>query len=545
MTGLPLLLLAVSVTAQTPAFNYTLSMDEPSSHRYHVVFHCAGLGGPAVDLKMPAWMPGYYQLLDYAKNVQNFRAVGEKGKELGWEKTSPNTWRVENPAGPGAASVGTHQTGITVSYDVLAEKAFVAQPWLDSTRAYVAPAGVFFYVDGYIHQPVTVEVKPWPGWNKAAAGLAPKPAGHAPKAGLPGIAAGHAPKAGLPEIATGLEPVAGRNNVYRAQDFDILFDSPMLIGNLEDLKPFTVRGVPHYFSAYRPGQFDGDSLMNDLKKIVQKGVDLIGDLPYTHYTFLAIGPGRGGIEHLNSSTIGFSGEALNKAGERQRTLCFIAHEYFHHFNVKRIRPIALGPFDYDRENRTNMLWVSEGLTVYYEYMLVRRAGLMSGQDLLQHFQSDIAAYENKTGHLYQSLAQSSYETWSDGPFGRTGDTVNKTISYYQKGPAVGLLLDMAIRHSTGNKKSLDDVMRVVYRTYYKQKGRGFTDAEFRSACETVAGVDLSELFDYVYTVHEPDYAKYLAYGGLGIDVTDKTWKIYPLQEVDELQQKIRRDWMKE
>jgi predicted metalloprotease with PDZ domain len=544
ITGL-LLLLAVSATAQTPTFNYTLSMDEPSSHRYHVVFHCAGLGGPAVDLKMPAWMPGYYQLLDYAKNVQNFRAVGEKGKELGWEKTSPNTWRVENPAGPGAASLATQRAGITVSYDVLAAKAFVAQPWLDSTRAYVAPAGVFFYVDGYIHQPVTVEVKPWPGWNKAAAGLAPKPAGHAPKAGLPGIATGHAPKAGLPEIATGLEPVAGRNNVYRAQDFDILFDSPMLIGNLEDLKPFTVRGVPHYFSAYRPGQFDGDSLMNDLKKIVQQGVDLIGDLPYTHYTFLAIGPGRGGIEHLNSSTIGFSGEALNKAGERQRTLCFIAHEYFHHFNVKRIRPIALGPFDYDRENRTNMLWVSEGLTVYYEYMLVRRAGLMSGQDLLQHLQSDIAAYENKTGHLYQSLAQSSYETWSDGPFGRTGDTVNKTISYYQKGPAVGLLLDMAIRHSTGNKKSLDDVMRAVYRTYYKQKGRGFTDAEFRSACETVAGVDLSELFDYVYTVHEPDYAKYLAYGGLGIDVTDKTWKIYPLQEVDELQQKIRRDWMKE
>jgi predicted metalloprotease with PDZ domain len=122
--------------------------------------------------------------------------------------------------------------------------------------------------------------------------------------------------------------------------------------------------------------------------------------------------------------------------------------------------------------------------------------------------------------------------------------VNKTISYYQKGPAVGLMLDMAIRHSTGNRKTLDDVMRTVYRTYYKEKQRGFTDMEFRKVCESVAGADLSELFDYVYTVKEPDYAKYLAYGGLGIEVNDKTWKIYPLQEVDELQRKIREDWMK-
>jgi len=517
-------------------FNYTLSMDDPSSHRYHVVFRCTGLGGPAVDFKMPAWMPGYYQLLDYAKNVEKFRAVDGTGKELGWEKTTPNTWRVENPEGArvaggegasagrgGAAGAGSV---ITVSYEVLATKAFVAQPWLDSTRGYVAPAGVFFYVDGYIRQAVTVEVKPWAGWGR----------------GDQSRAAGGQVE---PVVATGLEPVAGKKNFYKAQDFDILFDSPILIGNLEELKPFTVRGVPHYFDGYKLGEFNRDSFMSDLQKIVQQGVDVIDDLPYAHYTFLAIGPGRGGIEHLNSTTIGFSGGALNKPQERQRTYCFIAHEYFHHYNVKRIRPIALGPFDYDRENRTNMLWVSEGLTVYYEYMLVRRAGLMSSEDLLQHFQSDIATYENKPGHLYQSLAQSSYETWSDGPFGRTGDSVNKTISYYQKGPAIGLLLDMTIRHSTGNRKTLDDVMRTVYRTYYKEKRRGFTDAEFRKTCENIAGTDLSELFDYVYTVKEPDYAKYLAYGGLGIDSEGKTWKLYPLQEVDELQRKIRKDWIKE
>lgn len=480
--------------------HYTVSMEEPSSHRFHVVFRCAGISGPVLDLKMPAWMPGYYQLLDYAGKVEHFHATDGTGRELGWEKTSANNWRVEHLSG----------AAVTVTYDVAATKAFVAQPWLDSTRGYIAPAGVFFYIDGYFREPVTVEVRPWSGWSK---------------------------------VATGLDVVSP--GVFRATDFDILYDSPILIGNLEELPSFTVRGIPHYFTGYKMGEFDRVAFAGDLKKVVEQGVAVIGDIPYKHYSFLAIGPGRGGIEHLNSTTIGFTGESLKSSEDRQRVLCFIAHEYFHHYNVKRIRPIALGPFDYQRENRTNMLWVSEGLTVYYEYLLVRRAGLMSGEDLLHHFQSDISAYENKPGHLYQTLAQASYETWSDGPFGRTGDSVNRTISYYQKGPAIGLLLDMAIRHSTKNKKSLDDVMRTVYRVYYQGKKRGFTDAEFRQVCEEIAGVALPELFDYVFTVKEPDYAKYLAYGGLGIDVTGQSWKIYPLEEVDDLQRAIRKDWLKE
>lgn len=489
---------------------YTVSMEAPSSHRFHVVFRCAGVQGPVLDLKMPAWMPGYYQLLDYAGKVENFHAADGAGRELGWEKTSPNNWRVEHPAG----------AVVSVTYDIAATQAFVAQPWLDSTRGYIAPAGVFFYIEGYSREPVTVEVRPWKGWSKVATGL---------------------------EVVKGEKPgrSGGESHVFRATNFDILYDCPVLIGDLEELPSFTVRGIPHYFTGYKLGEFDRVHFVGELKKIVEQGVSVIGDLPYKHYSFLAIGPGRGGIEHLNSATISFSGESIKSGEDRQRVLCFIAHEYFHHYNVKRIRPIALGPFDYQRENRTDMLWVSEGLTVYYEYMLVRRAGLMSGTDLLRHFQSDISAYENKPGHLYQSLAQASYETWSDGPFGRTGDSVNRTISYYEKGPAIGLLLDMAIRHWTKNKKSLDDVMRTVYHIYYQEKKRGFTDAEFREVCEEVAGVALPELFDYVYTVKAPDYAKYLAYGGLGIDVTGKSWQIYPLQEVDDLQAVIRKDWMKE
>ena len=133
---------------------------------------------------------------------------------------------------------------------------------------------------------------------------------------------------------------------------------------------------------------------------------------------------------------------------------------------------------------------------------------------------NISTYENKPGHLYQSLSESSYETWSDGPFGRTGDEINKTISYYDKGPAIGLLLDFSIRNATNNQKSLDDVMRFFYREYYQKRKRGFTEDEFRHACDIISGTSQAEVFEYVNTVKEPDYKKFLSYGGLDIDTAE-------------------------
>lgn len=492
-----LLFLARHAAAQPKAdLHYTVSLQDAAAHKFHVALRCANLTDPTLDFKMPAWMPGYYQLLDYAQHVTNFHATDNKNHELAWAKTNINTWRVEN----------TSPSNLTITYDVTAEKNFVAQPWLDTTRAYIAPAGVFFYIDGYLKTPVNLTIQSWKGWTN---------------------------------IATGLEPVKGKTHEFEAPDFDALYDCPILTGNLETLPPFTVNNISHYFTGYQLGDFNKPQFIEDLKKIVQQGVNVIGDVPYKNYTFLAIGPGRGGIEHLNSSTIGFSGESMKTHEGRQRMLCFIAHEYFHHYNVKRIRPIALGPFDYERENRTDQLWVSEGLTVYYEYVLVRRAGLITGEELLHHFSSDIAAYEKEPGHLYQSLTQASETTWSDGPFGGKKDS---SISYYQKGPAIGLLLDLAIRHHTENRRSLDDVMRTLYKQYYQEKKRGFTGAEFRQTCEMTAGVALPEIFDYVSTVKAPDYAKYLAYGGLGIDAN---FSIYPLPQTNTLQTAIRKDWLKQ
>ena len=489
------LIVAGTVSAR-PEFRYTLRVEHPERHSYHVIFQLEGIETPLIDLKMPAWMPGYYQVLDYAGGLSGFSVRDAHGDTLAWERTDRRTWRVAVPGKGGA---------FRVEYDILARSNFAAQSLLDSAHGFVAPTGMFLYPDGYLRQPVTLAVDLRTGWTKVATGLDP--------------VAGREPKAGI-------DPVAGTGHLYQAPDFDVLYDSPILMGELEELPSFTVRGVPHYFVGYRMGEFDRVRFMGELKRIIEAGVEMIGDIPYRHYTFLGMGSGRGGIEHLNSAAVPFSGSQLATEAGRKRVFNFLAHEYFHHYNVKRIRPIALGPFDYQGPNRTRQLWVSEGLSVYYEYMLVLRAGLMQDSDLLHDLRNNIAAYEKKPGRLHQSLAQASWDTWNDGPLGGNPDS---TISFYDKGPAVGLLLDLAIRHSSGNRRSLDDVMRRLYREFYKEKGRGFTDTELRQVCESVAGEPLPEIFDYVYTVKEPDYAKYLAYGGLGIDAD---WRIFQLPDAD-------------
>jgi predicted metalloprotease with PDZ domain len=458
---------------------FTLSFTEPASHIVHVVLKYQGARTNETVFKMPVWTTGYYQLMNYAEQVSQFKITDMEGNPIGWEKEASNTWKVFNQ------QIQSFQ----ISYDVKGTRAFVAANIIEEERTYLSPAGVMVYPEGLINHPVTVIIEPFHKWNS---------------------------------IATGLALVAGKKNTYTAPDFDILYDSPFLMGSkLESLPPFFVKGIPHYFVGYNMGIFDKQQLMIDLQKIVEAAVNLIGDIPYKNYTFLSIGPGNGGIEHLNSASISFSGNSLSSPAGKIRTYSFLAHEYFHHYNVKRIRPIELGPFNYDRGSPTKMLWVSEGISVYYEYILLNRAGLMGADDFLNALHNNIMAYEGKPGKLYQTLTEASYNTWSDGPFGRTGDDVNKTISYYEKGPVVGAMLDLTIRNATKNTKSLDDVMRYLYKEYYQIKKRGFTELEFRRTCEKIAGIPLQEVFDYTSTVNELNYTKYFSYAGITIDTSTK------------------------
>ncbi len=460
--------------APEPQLSIRVSMDRPTSHYYHIVFRAEGLKGETQDFKLPVWTPGYYRIMDYSKNIKDFRAEDGTGRPLPWEKTAKNSWRVRS----GKA------TSVVVSYDVYAFTRFVADSYLGDDGGFITPAGVFMHIAGRLRDPVLVTVVPFSEWK---------------------------------QVSTGLDPVEGGPHTFIAPDFDTLYDCPILIGNQEILS-FEAAGLPHTVAAYDLGSFDRARFTGDLKRIVEAAGELMGEFPYRHYTFLIIGPGRGGLEHLNSTAVTLSPASLADARGYTRWLSFIAHEYFHLFNVKSIRPLALGPFDYDRENYTNMLWVSEGLTVYYEYLLLNRAGLMSRKEVLGRLGSTIAVYENAPGRRHQSATLSSFDTWT-GFFGRSEHAANTTISYYDIGCGLGLLLDLKIREASGGRASLDDVMRTLYGTYYKEKKRGFTDAEFREVCEAAAGVPLEEIFDvYARTMEKWDYAKYLGYAGLTIDL---------------------------
>lgn len=487
-----------------PEFSFIVS-PLPEKHALHVELKTAGWSADTLLFKMPNWTPGYYQLLNYAHGVENFSGTLDGTNRIVPEKIDENTWR----------ATGVRGRTLLLSYDVKAEKKFVAQSFADNTHLYLVPAGTFVYVPGHLNMPVSVQMNVDNQWS----------------------------------IATGLTTVKGSENLYRAADFDMLYDCPILAGPLEELPSFNVKGVKHRFVAYQPGNFDKVVFMKNLEKVVTAAVNVIGDIPFPEYVFIGIGPGRGGIEHLNNTTVSFEGTGLDKPEAMNRMMNFLAHEYFHHYNVKRIRPFELGPFDYDKGSRTNLLWVSEGLSVYYEYLIVKRAGLIDNETLLSNLGGNINATENNPGRKFQSLAQASFRTWSDGPFGNQGADTGKTISIYDKGPIVGLILDFAIRNATANNKSLDDVMRYLYQHYYKNLQRGFTDAEFEQVCETVAGTRLSEAFEYVYTTKDIDYNKYLNYAGLTLQESQSTkpdtriFEIRPVPNINSRQSAIFNSWV--
>jgi predicted metalloprotease with PDZ domain len=449
---------------------YKVSVHDASRHQFHIELSLKGWTEDSVYFIMPQWTPGYYQLMGYADRIRNIELMSSSNN-MKLDKVSANSWSVQN----------VRKKEVKISYDIIADKKFVAQSYLDSNCAFLLPGSLFFYIPNHLDIPVFISVNGLSHWNA---------------------------------YASGLQKVRGKENIFYSPDIDILYDAPILAGVLNEIPPFYVNGIKHRFIGYKMGKFDEELFADKLTRIVGAASAIIRDIPYKEYTFLSIGPGRGGIEHANSSAVSFDGSQLNTKESSIRLFHFLAHEYFHHYNVKRIRPFELGPFDYSREARTNLLWVSEGLSVYYEYLIVRRAGLSTNEDLLKSLERNIESFENSSGKNVQSLIQSSYETWKEGPFGKNEGEQAPTISYYEKGPVIGLLLDLAIRKATNNTQSLDDVMRFLYNYYYKKLNRGFTDAEFQQVCEQVAGKSLKSLFTYVYTPVELDYDSYLSIAGL-------------------------------
>lgn len=510
------LLMATGISfAQIPEskMSYTVSMDQPASHYFHVELRYDGVNAETVDLKMPVWTPGYYMVLDFAKNVVEFNPADLSGKPLNWEKTAKNTWQVNT----------TGIKTLIVSYYVFANQISVAEPYLAETRGFISPTGVFMHIGGKLSHPVTVTIKPFHEWKM---------------------------------VSTGLDPVIGSANTFTAPDFDRLYDCPILVGNQEVLT-FDFKGIPHFVAIEKPGTCNREKLTADLRRIVEAATGIIGEIPYKHYTFIIMNQGPGGLEHLNSMAV-FSDVSDYQATDKDRRwLGFMAHEFFHLYNVKSIRPIVLGPFDYDRECITNMLWFSEGGTVYYEEIILNRAGFKTLDGFLESAGRIIRSHENIVGHEFQPVALASRDTWMLF-FNRNENSDGVTINYYDKGASLTMLLDLKIRYESKNVNSLDDVMRTLYQDFYKSRNRGFTDREFRESCEKAAGCSLAEFFDYVYTTKSIDYAKYLGYAGLTIDLTPqdpaimhldksinkKNFKITPSENPTALQKMVMEDWLK-
>jgi predicted metalloprotease with PDZ domain len=357
---------------------------------------------------------------------------------------------------------------------------------LNDRHAFWNNAALLLYPEGHLSAPSTLRVVPHADWK----------------------------------IATGLPPAAGERNTFRAENFDILYDSPFLVSDFRVLS-FDVRGVPHRVVIDgEGGNYDPERMERDVKKVVETTVAMMGDVPYRDYTFmLMLRPrGGGGLEHLNSTALISDPFGFRPDASYRGFLELVAHEYFHVWNVKRIRPDALGPFDYTGENYTRLLWVAEGVTSYYDRLLVRRAGQMTDKDFLDAVARSFESLQNTPGRQKMSIEEASFDAWIRY-YRPDENSTNVSVSYYDKGAIVGMLLDLEIRKRTNGARSLDDVMRQLY-TDFGKKNRNVTPEDFQRAAEQQAGGSLDDFFRrYVRGRDELDYNAALQAVGLRLDTT--------------------------
>ena len=460
---------AVENKTAAPTISYTIAMSKPATHLLEVEMRLNWAAMPEkAELKMPVWTPGSYLIREYARHVESFTANGAGGNALTWRKTNKNTWQIETKGAP----------EIVVKYNVYANELTVRTNELNSDHAFFNNAALLMFPKDNLKTASTVRVVPFGNWK----------------------------------VATGLPKVEGQANTFRAENFDILYDSPFEVGTFKEIS-FNVEGKPHRFIVEGEGNYNLDKIASDTAKIVEQAYKIFGELPYHDYLFILNTRGGGGLEHLNSTALQF-----NRFGFTTRYkdfLTLVAHEYFHAWNVKRIRPDALGPFDYENENYTRLLWVAEGGTAYYEGVLVTRAGLISAEDFLAGKAAAMQALQNRPGRFETSLENASFDAWIKY-YRPDENAVNNQISYYDKGEIVNFLLDLEIRKASNGAKSLDDVMRFLYTDFYKQN-KNYTPDDYQKTAETMAGKSLNDFFaKYVRGTEEIDYNAVL--NGFGLQL---------------------------
>jgi predicted metalloprotease with PDZ domain len=463
----------VAVFAQRPApataaVAYTIRFPDTASHTFTVDATVPAAKQDTVDVMMPVWSPGFYGLQNYADRVTSFAAKAADGAELVVTKSAPNRWSIATAGRP----------SFTVTYTVSAPRGSNLSNGVTDTSAVIIGPGTFITpVDGVPH-PADVRLDLPTRWTGSM---------------------------------TSLDAAAdGKPNHYVAPNYDVLVDSPILAGVDLASTPFVVGGIQHYWTYLGKAEWDGAKVAAALTPLIEEHIRFWGALPYKKYAFLNIvtgGGGGSGVEHLNSVAITTGGREPATQDAKFRNAAFISHEYFHAMNVKRLRPIELGPFDYEHPPTTTGLWVGEGLTSYFGDLLAARSGMGSTEDYLNLESRHISDLQTRQpGRLVQTIEQASAQMFER----IAGD---KKVDYYIKGPVVGLVLDAHIRHRTNNRRSMDDVMRLEYQRWSGAKG--YTAAQFNQTVSDAAGVDVSALLHtLIATTDEVDYTEMLDWFGL-------------------------------
>jgi predicted metalloprotease with PDZ domain len=458
-----------SAAACAATVRYEVSVADLVEHRFRVAITVEPEGAQTVQFAIPAWTPGYYQILNYQRDIADFQAQDADGQELTVSHPDERTWEVT--AGPGA---------VTASYNVTARDAGFGffGSHLDEKTGYINGASALMYVVGGKEQPATIAYRLPEGWN----------------------------------LACPLTP-SGPDS-FTASDYDELIDCPVQMGRFERLD-FKVRGIP--FAAILVGDttVNRRALVEVLQKIGAAGIGLFGYAPFKHYYFFihnSVGNFGGGLEHRSSTVLN-----VGRFRDARGLIGLAAHEYFHAWNVKQIHPEALGPFDYTQKVRTRALWFAEGVTEYYAWVLPRMAGLTTEQDFLNEAAGSIQSLQRTDARRRVSAEEASLKSWEGGSMGFGG------LSYYLKGSLLGLLFDIELRAATDNARSLDDVMRFLEREYGR-KNRGYEEDSILRALNTVGGRDFSDLYDrYVRGTEEIPWNDILKEAGLVYEEgTEKT-----------------------
>jgi predicted metalloprotease with PDZ domain len=461
-----------TAAGRTP-IDYTLRFPAAASHYVDVEAVIPAGGQEQLTLFMPVWTPGSYLVREYARNIITIEARTDAGALLPITKISKNRWTV-----PAAG-----QTQVRVHYRLYARDLNVRGNWVEGDFAVINGAATFITDADDVQRPYRVRLEMPPGWATCQ---------------------------------TPLTPDAGVNT-YTAIDFDELVDSPIVAGS-PLVNDFEVEGVRHVLvTVGGDGVWDNPRVTRNLARLVEEQSKFWGGLPYRtpYYFFNLLAIGRGGLEHRQSTVMGADRWNSRTRGGINSWLSLASHEFFHVWNGKRLRPVELGPFDYEHEAYTPSLWIVEGITSYYQHLLLRRAGFSTRSDYLKSVSGTFTDVQKSPARLVQSLSDASFDTWIKA-YRPDENSVNVLFSYYGGGALAMLLLDTEIRRVSDGAKSLDDVMRAAYSRYSGEKG--YTEAQFIALAGEVAGQDLSAWFKrVVQTPGEWDYTSFLDWYGLSFE----------------------------